>query len=70
MKNIIKRVSCTLSGTCEHRACEIVNNCHTGDLHKLRDQLVVAETLTREVKKDLAEVRKLLKEARGHRYDE
>lgn len=70
MKNIIKRVACTLAGTCDHHNCKIIDDCHTGDLHKLREQLLITDALTAEVRKDLAEVRKLLKSVKAHRYDE
>ena len=51
MKNIIDRVTGTLT-----------NKTQDPVLEQLRQQVIIVEAATKEVKKDLAEVRKLLKE--------
>ena len=43
---------------------------HSQALDALREQLKLTEAITTEVRKDLAEVSKLLKAARSDRYDE
>ena len=66
MANIIKCFKRTITGNCTDVCPDVNEIC----LEQMRRQMTAIKEATADVKKDLAEVRKLLKESKSQYYDE
>ena len=57
MKNIIKSVACTITGTCED-----------SPLNQIRKAIVLAESTTKQIKQELKEVRQVLHDLKAEHH--